>query len=220
MKVPVVATFAGRDGSKSVRDNLPLFKETYSPIMDHAEKRGIKIAIENCPMMNRFSMHGENIAFSPEIWEAMFDLVPSTSLGLELDPSHCVWQGIDYVKAVYDFGDRIFHVHAKDMEIQKDVLARSGIFGLALSDVAGLGSGWWRARTPGWGEVNWPRFFTALVEVGYRGNIDIEHEDDVFALANNVSGIEAEFDIVNVYGSEKQGLQLGFKTLSKFIPAV
>lgn len=220
MSVPVVATFAGRDGGKTVKENLPLFKEAYSPIMDHAEKRGIKIAIENCPMMNRFTMQGENIAFSPEIWAAMFDLVPSKNLGLEFDPSHCVWQGIDYLKAVYDFGDRIFHVHAKDMEIRQDVLGKAGIFGLALSDVEGLGSGWWRARAPGWGQVDWAKFITALVEVGYHGNIDIEHEDDVFALANKIGGIQTEYDIVNAYGTETQGLQLGFKTLSKYIPTV
>lgn len=220
MNVPVVATFAGRDGGKTLKDNLPLFKEAYSPIMDHAEKRGIKIAIENCPMMNRFTMQGENIALSPEMWAAMFDLVPSKNLGLEFDPSHCVWQGIDYIKAVYDFGDRIFHVHAKDMEIRKDVLGQAGIFGLALSEVDGLGSGWWRARAPGWGEVDWMRFITALIEVGYRGNIDIEHEDDVFAIANKIGGIQTEYDIVNAYGTETQGLQLGFKTLSKYVPSV
>jgi sugar phosphate isomerase/epimerase len=220
MNVPVVATFAGRDGGKTLKDNLPLFKEAYSPIMDHAEKRGIKIAIENCPMMNRFTMQGENIALSPEMWAAMFDLVQSKNLGLEFDPSHCVWQGIDYIKAVYDFGDRIFHVHAKDMEIRKDVLGQAGIFGLALSEVDGLGSGWWRARAPGWGEVDWMRFITALIEVGYRGNIDIEHEDDVFAIANKIGGIQTEYDIVNAYGTETQGLQLGFKTLSKYVPSV
>ncbi|WP_095082147.1 sugar phosphate isomerase/epimerase family protein [Mesorhizobium sophorae] len=220
MSIPVVATFAGRDGGKTVKENLPLFKETFSPIMDHAEKRGIKIAIENCPMMNRFTMQGENIAFSPEIWAAMFDLVPSKYLGLEFDPSHCVWQGIDYLKAVYDFGDKIFHVHAKDMEIRQDVLGKAGIYGLALSDVDGLGSGWWRARAPGWGQVDWAKFITALIEVGYHGNIDIEHEDDVFALANKIGGIQTEYDIVNAYGTETQGLQLGFKTLSKYIPTV
>ena len=220
MSVPVVATFAGRDPGKTVKDNLPIFKEVFSPIVDFAEKKGIRIAIENCPMMNRFTMQGENIAFSPEIWARIFDLVPSDYLGLEIDPSHCVWQGIDYVKAVYDFGSKIFHVHAKDMEICQDVLDRAGIFGLALSDVEGLGSGWWRARTPGWGQVDWKKFVTALVEVGYQGSIDIEHEDDVFAISNKIGGIKTEYDIVNGYGSETQGLVLGFRTLSNFIPSV
>ena len=216
--VPVVATFAGRDPDKSVEANLPGFKEAFSPIMDRAEKRGIRIALENCPMMNRFTMKGENIAFSPEIWRALFDLVPSANLGLELDPSHCVWQGIDYVKAVLDFGDRIFHVHAKDMEVRRDILAESGIYGTALRRFEGLGHGWWRARAPGWGEVNWARLITALIEVGYKGNLDIEHEDDVFAEATKISTEIHEEDIVASYGSERKGLELGYKTLAMYVP--
>lgn len=218
MGVPVVATFAGRNPGLSVEDNLPLFKEVFSGFCDTAETLGVKIAIENCPMMNRFSMHGENIAFSPEIWERMFELVPSDHLGIELDPSHCVWLGIDYIKAIYDFGDRIFHVHAKDMEIRRDILARSGIYGTALQRFDGLGHGWWRARAPGWGEVDWAKFITALIEVGYRGNLDIEHEDDVFAAASKLGRAETEADIVKSYGRETTGLIVGYKTLARYVP--
>lgn len=216
--VPVVATFAGRDPDKSVEDNLPAFKEVFSRICEHAERRKVKIALENCPMMNRFSMKGENIAFSPEIWRVLFELVPSANLGLELDPSHCVWQGIDYVKAVKEFGPRIFHVHAKDMEIVRDRLADSGIYGVALTRFAGLGHGWWRARTPGWGEVDWAKFITALIEVGYKGNLDIEHEDDVFAESTKLASEIHEEDIVASYGTEMRGLELGYKTLARFVP--
>ena len=113
----------------------------------------------------------------------MFEAVPSKALGLEIDPSHMVWLGIDYVKAVRDYGNRIYHAHAKDMEIVRPALGRVGIYGQAFGKPDGFGHGWWRARTPGWGEVNWPAFITALIEVGYQGNIDIEHEDDVFAAA-------------------------------------
>lgn len=218
--VGVVATFAGRDPHLSVEANLPLYKERFSPIAEYAERKNIKIAFENCPMMNRFTMHGENIAFSPEIWRALFELVPSDNIGLELDPSHCVWQGIDYVKAVKDFGHKIFHVHAKDMEIRRDVLAESGIYGTALRKVEGLGHGWWRARAPGWGEVDWAKFITALIEVGYKGNIDIEHEDDVFAEATKTASEISEEDIVASYGTERKGLILGYKTLTKYIPSV
>ena len=109
----------------------------FSRICEHAERCKVKIALENCPMMDRFGMKGENIAFSPEIWRLLFELVPSENLGLELDPSHCVWQRIDYVKATKDFGPRIFHVHAKDMEIVHDRLSDSGIYGVALSRFAG-----------------------------------------------------------------------------------
>ncbi len=214
----VVSTFAGRDPFKSVADNIPHFKEVFSRFCDEAEKRNVKIAIENCPMMDRFAMHGGNIAFSPEIWDVMFEAVPSKVLGIELDPAHMVWLGIDYVQAIYDYGDRIFHVHAKDMEIRRDVLARTGIYGQCFGDVYGLGHGWWRARTPGWGEVDWTKLITALLEVNYKGNVDIEHEDDVFALSATMGHVEEEADIVSNYGQEEKGLILGYNTLSKLIP--
>jgi sugar phosphate isomerase/epimerase len=216
MGIGVVATFAGRNQSKAVEDNIPLFKEVFSRFCDAAEKHDIKIAIENCPMVDVKTMQGTNIAFSPEVWDAMFEAVPSKALGLEIDPSHMVWLGIDYVKAVHDYGDRIYHVHAKDMEIVRPVLGRVGIYGQALGKPNGFGHGWWRARTPGWGDVNWPAFITALIEVGYKGNIDIEHEDDVFAAAQ-FGKFESEGDIVASYGTEQKGLQLGYKYLSALI---
>lgn len=218
MEVPVVCTFAGRDPEQSIAANIPLFKECFTPFCDEAEQRGIRIAIENCPMMDRVTMKGENIAFSPEVWDAMFAAVPSANLGIELDPSHMVWQGLDYLQAIYDYGERIFHIHAKDMEIRRDVLGRVGIYGQCFGDVFGLGHGWWRARTPGWGEVDWPKFISALIEVNYQGNIDIEHEDDVFGQAALLGDVAAEADIVAQYGREEKGLILGYKTLSQLIP--
>ena len=213
--VSVVATFAGRDPNKSIADNIPLFKEVFSRFCDEAEKRNIRIAIENCPMMDRIQLKGINIAFSPEVWDAMFEAVPSKMLGLEFDPAHTVWLGIDYIKAIHDYGDRIFHVHAKDMEIRRDVLARVGIYGQAFGEAFGLGHGWWRPRIAGWGEVDWPKFITALLEVGYKGNIDIEHEDDVYA---QTTTLDHESKVVGTYGKELRGLVLGYKTLSKLIP--
>jgi sugar phosphate isomerase/epimerase len=213
MEVRVVATFAGRDPGKTVIENIPLFKEAFMRFCDEAEKRAIKIAIENCPMMNRTTLQGLNIAFSPEIWDAMFDAVPSKALGLELDPSHMVWLGIDYLRAIYDYGDRIYHVHAKDMEIDRRALARTGIYGQAFGTVFGLGHGWWRARAPGWGEVNWPKLISALIEVGYSGNVDIEHEDDVFARAA-IGKVENEAEIVANYSKDRKGLKVGYNTLA------
>ena len=209
MGLDTVCTFAGRDPDKSVIDNLPIFKEVFSRFCDEAEKRNVKIAIENCPMMDRFRMRGENIAFSPEIWDEMFRIVPSKSLGLEIDPAHMVWLGIDYVQAIHDFGNKIFHAHAKDTEIMNKVLSRSGILGPAFNIGAGMGQGWWRARTPGWGDVDWTKFVTVLIEVNYKGNVDIEHEDDVFASAGQMGAIVTEDDIVANYGQEEKGLILG-----------
>ncbi|MBN2336812.1 sugar phosphate isomerase/epimerase [Candidatus Bathyarchaeota archaeon] len=218
MGVEVVCTFAGRDPYKSVKENIPLFEKAFTPFCDEAESRGIRIAIENCPMMDRFNLRGENIAFSPEVWDEMYRVVPSEALGIELDPSHMVWQGIDYIQAIYDYGERIYHIHAKDMEINRRVLNRVGILGQAFGEIMGLGHGWWRARLPGWGEIDWPRFITALIEVDYRGNIDIEHEDDVFAAAHAKQNIDTESGIVDAYGREEKGLILGYYTLSKLIP--
>lgn len=216
MDVPVVATFVGRDPSKSVEANMPMFKEVFSRLSDEAESRGLKLAIENCPMMNVKTMESINLAFSPEIWEQMFDLVPSRALGLELDPSHMVWQGIDYIQAIHDFGDRIYHVHAKDMEIVPTALKRTGIYGQAFGQPFGLGHGWWRARAPGWGAVDWPKFLSALIEIGYDGSVDIEHEDDVFAAAA-IGKVEHEAEIVAKYSTERNGLRLGYNTLRNLI---
>ena len=219
MGVSTVATFAGRDPDKTVEDNLPEFREVCTRFCDEAAKRNVRIAIENCPMMDHRTLKGENIAYSPEIWKAMFEAVPADNLGLELDPAHMVWQGIDYIKAIYDFGHKIFHTHAKDMEIRRDVLARCGIYGILFDKVDDFGHGWWRGRAPGWGEVNWHRFITALLDVGYTGNIDIEHEDPVFAKAANLGvEINEESDIINNYSTEESGLILGYNTLSVLIP--
>jgi sugar phosphate isomerase/epimerase len=217
MNVRDVATFAGQVPGISIEDNLPSVKELFTYFCDEAEKRNLRIAIENCPMLDRKTLQGENIAISPEVWDAMFEEVPSSALGLEFDPSHLVWQGIDYVKAIHDYGSRIYHVHAKDMEIRRDILARVGIYGQAFGEVKDFGAGWWRPRTPGWGEVDWPRFITALIEVNYPGNIDIEHEDHVFAQLSNVGQVVQESDIVASYGTEEKGLVLGYRTLSRLL---
>ncbi|KRG13204.1 hypothetical protein ACA30_16560 [Virgibacillus soli] len=218
MNVKTVSTFAGRNQKKTVEENIPLFKEVFSRFCEEAEKRDIQIAIENCPMVNHITQEGLNIAYSPEIWEVLFETVPSTKLGLEIDPAHMVWQGIDYVKAIHEFGDKIFHAHAKDMEILYDVKARTGQFGQLFSKVNDLGHGWWRARTPGWGEVKWDKFITALLEVDYKGNLVIEHEDDVFAKAIEMKEIQEESDIVNNYVQDRNGLILGYRTLKALIP--
>jgi len=202
----------------SIKENIPLFEKVFTPFCAEAEERGIKIAIENCPMMDRFYLRGENIAISPEVWDEMYKVVKSKVLGIELDPSHMIWQGIDYVQAIYDYGDRIFHIHAKDMEINQKVLKRVGIIGQCFGETVGLGHGWWRARLPGWGLMDWPKFLTALIEVGYKGNIDIEHEDDVFAAAYAKEHIETESGIVEKYGREEKGLILGYNYLSKLMP--
>jgi sugar phosphate isomerase/epimerase len=144
-------------------------------------------------------------------------MVPSPALGIELDPSHMVFLGIDYVQAVLDYGDRIVHLHGKDTDIHEGRRARMGMFGQAIGKIDSFGNGWWRFRAPGFGQVKWAALISALVEVGYEGNIDIEHEDEVFAKAA-LAKVGGEADIVDMFGRERNGLILGYNFLSQLMP--
>ena len=124
---------------------------------------------------------GVNLAYSPAIWRELFEMIPGDSFGLNLDPSHLVWQMIDYERAVYDFGDRIFHVHAKDLEIHRDGLYDHGVMS--------VGMGWQVPRLPGLGEVRWDRFFAALYAVGYDRRGRVEHEDRSSRAATSPSSV-------------------------------
>jgi len=170
--VDLVNTFIGRDHTKSVEENWPVFEEVWPPLVGFAEERGLRIGIENCPML--FSLDewpgGKNLAFSPAIWRQMFKAIPSPTLGLNYDPSHLVWQQIDYVKPLYEFKDRLFHVHAKDEKVSSQ----------ALDDVGVLGLKWHIPKLPGLGDVDWGAFFSALTDIGYRGPVCIEVEDRAY----------------------------------------
>jgi sugar phosphate isomerase/epimerase len=172
--VTTVGTFIGNDQALPISENLKLFRRVWPELVAYAGERGVTIAIENCPML--FSGDewpgGQNLAWSPAIWDDMFDAIPDANFGLNLDPSHLVWLQIDYLRVIDDYADRIVHVHAKDMEIDRDGLYRHG----TLSG----GIGWQRPRLPGLGEVDWRRFLSALYRVGYDGTVSIEHEDRAF----------------------------------------
>jgi sugar phosphate isomerase/epimerase len=172
--VGIVGTFVGNDQTKSMPDNLRAFREVWPPLVAHAEERDVSIAIENCPMIFSYDEWpgGTNLARSPAVWDQMFEAISSKRFGLNLDPSHLVWQMIDYERVVYDYADRILHVHAKDMEIDREGLYRNGVLS--------LGIGWQVPRLPGLGEVRWDRFLAALYAVGYDHVVSIEHEDRAF----------------------------------------
>jgi len=172
--VPTVGTFVGRDRTKNVPDNFRELRKVWPRLVGHAEARGVKIAIENCPMIFSWDEWpgGNNLASTPAVWDEMFSLIPSRSFGLNLDPSHLVWLQIDYERVVCDYASRILHVHAKDLEIDRDGLYRHG--------TASQGMGWPVPRLPGLGEVRWDRFLAALYRHGYDGVVSIEHEDRAF----------------------------------------
>jgi sugar phosphate isomerase/epimerase len=182
LEVGLVCTFAGADPAKPLDENLEEFRRVWPPLVEHAEARDVRIAIENCPMVFDRSRWpgGTNLAYCPAAWDAMFEAIPSPSLGLNLDPSHLVWLQVDSVRAVRDYGSRIFHVHAKDTEIRRDELHRRSILS--------LGVGWQEGRIPGRGEIDWARFVGALRDAGYDGVVSVEHEDHEL-------GAEAGFEL-------------------------
>lgn len=174
MDQPIVGTFVGRDKDKNVEENFEEFAKVWPGIVKYASERGVKIAIENCPMIfsNDEWPGGNNLASSPAAWRKMFEIIPDDNFGLNLDPSHLLWLMIDYNRVVRDFADRIFHVHAKDLEIDRDGLYENGTIS--------LGMGWQVPRLPGLGEVDWGRFISTLYRFGYDYVISIEHEDRKF----------------------------------------
>jgi sugar phosphate isomerase/epimerase len=172
--VDIVGTFVGRDKARDVPANLEEFRRVWPDLIGHAAGRGVRIAIENCPMIFSWDEWpgGTNLAATPAIWRELFTAVPDEHFGLNLDPSHLVWLHIDYERAVYDFADRIFHVHAKDMEVRTDGLYEHGVLS--------LGMGWQVPRLPGLGQVDWSRYISALYAVGYDHVVSVEHEDRAF----------------------------------------
>jgi sugar phosphate isomerase/epimerase len=173
LEVPIVGTFIGADQSRSAAENLAAFGLLWPPIIKYAGERGIKIAIENCPMLWHDTWPGgQNVAYSPTIWKKMFEMIPDENFGLNYDPSHLIWQFIDEVKPIREFRDRIFHVHAKDMWLDREKLERDGILS--------AGVGWAIPRLPGLGETRWGELIAALYANGYDSVISIEHEDRAF----------------------------------------
>lgn len=174
LKVNVLNTFIGRDHRLSVDENWPRFMSTWPDIIRFAEDQGVRVAIENCPMS--FSRDewpgGKNLANSPAIWRRMFDAIPSSHFGLNYDPSHLVWQNMDYIRPIREFATKLFHVHAKDARLEQHKLDEVGIFAYPLE--------YHTPKLPGLGDVNWGRFFSVLSDSGYDGPVCVEVEDRAY----------------------------------------
>ncbi len=174
LEVPIVGTFVGRDKDKTTPENFEDFARIWPPIVKFAAEHQVKIAIENCPMLFSWDEWpgGVNLASSPANWKKMWEIIPDENFGLNLDPSHLILQMIDYERVVFEFADKIFHVHAKDLEIDREGLYQNGVLA--------QGMGWQVPRLPGLGEIDWGKFISALYRVGYDYVISIEHEDRAF----------------------------------------
>jgi sugar phosphate isomerase/epimerase len=193
-----VNTFIGRDHTQSVEENWPRMLRTWKPIVDIAEKHGVRIGIENCPML--FTKDewpgGKNLASSPAIWRRLFTELSSPNLGLNYDPSHMVFQRMDYLKPIREFIDRIFHVHAKDVRVDSHHLDDVGI--LAYPNQYHC------PKLPGLGDVRWGSFFSVLGDSGYRGPVCVEVEDRAY---------EATL------GDRIESLAQSYRYLSQFVPS-
>lgn len=172
--IGMVTTFIGRDQKKTVEENLVMAKEVWTPLLKLAEQQNVKVAIENCPML--FSKDqwpgGQNLMTTPDIWRRVFEILPSKNLGINYDPSHFVWQMIDYIKPIYEFQDKIFHVHYKDIKLYRDRLNQCGIMAYPLEFMS--------PKLPGLGDVDWGAYVSALTDIRYQGCSCIEIEDKAF----------------------------------------
>lgn len=172
--VNLVTTFIGRDQHKTVEENLDLLERLWPPILSHAEEKGVRIAIENCPMLFGADQWpgGQNLFTTPKIWREVFRRLPSKALGINFDPSHFVWQQMDYLLPLKEFKDKIFHVHFKDIKLYPEKLQEVGVMAYPLEYMS--------PKLPGLGDVDWGAYVSTLNEIGFRGFACIEVEDRDF----------------------------------------
>lgn len=172
--VNLVTTFIGRDQYKSVEENLKIVSEIWPEILHYAGNRKVKIAIENCPMLFGEEQWpgGQNLMTTPEIWKKVFEILPDDNLGINYDPSHFVWQMVDYIQPIYEFRARIFHVHYKDIKLNPKKLSRVGTMAYPLSYMS--------PKLPGMGDIDWKEFIKALENIEYDGYACVEVEDKDF----------------------------------------
>ena len=172
--IGMVTTFIGRDQTKTVEENLELVKEIWPSIIETAESEEVRIGIENCPMLFGTDQWpgGQNLMTTPSNWKKVFEILPSKYLGINYDPSHFVWQMIDYIKPIYEFKDKIFHVHYKDIKLYNDRLNDCGIMAYPLDFMS--------PKLPGLGDVDWGKYVSALTDIGFEGYTCIEIEDKSF----------------------------------------
>lgn len=174
LEVYRVNTFIGRNKYKSIDENFEKFRQVWPEIIWHAGEKGVKIGIENCPMI--FTQDewpgGNNMATTPAIWRRMFSETSSEHLGLNYDPSHLLWQQMDYIKPLYEFKEKLFHIHLKDARVYRDKLDDVGIMATPL--------GFHSPKLPGLGDIDWGKFFSALNDIRYKGPVCVEVEDKAF----------------------------------------
>lgn len=174
MKINLVTTFIGRMPSKTISENLKEVEKVWKPIVAYAEKQKVKIAIENCPMLFTEDEWpgGQNLMTTPTLFRKIFKVLDSDYLGLNFDPSHFVWQQMDYLAPIYEFKDKLFHIHYKDIKLYWNKLQEVGVMATPLEYMS--------PKLPGLGDVDWGKYVSALTDIGYDGYTCIEVEDRAY----------------------------------------
>ncbi|MDR2879938.1 MAG: sugar phosphate isomerase/epimerase [Fusobacteriales bacterium] len=176
--VKFVGAFAGRNLDISFEENFTEFEKIFPSIVKYAADRNVNLLIENCSMPGwHREGWGATISYSPELWDRMFEIIPDENFGLNFDPSHLIWLGVDYIKALIDYKERVLYFHAKDTKIFEEKRSCYSIFGKQLGRENEWDYGWWQHKIPGKGSVDWQKIYQTLREIGYDGYVSIEHED-------------------------------------------
>lgn len=172
--INLVNTFIGKNPAVSIAENMKEFKIVWPDIIKFAEDHGVSVGIENCPMY--FSLDewpgGKNLASTPKIWEELFSIIDSKNFGLNYDPSHLVWQQMDYIRPIYDFAEKIFHFHIKDVAFYQDKYNKVGPMATPLE--------YHTPKLPGLGDIDWGRTISALYDIKFDRCAVIEVEDRAF----------------------------------------
>jgi sugar phosphate isomerase/epimerase len=170
--VPIVNTYVGRNPHRTLRENWPVFERVWSPLIDRAGSMGLRVGTENCPMLFTDAEWpgGLNMSTTPATWREMFRRIPSRHFGLVFDPSHLLWLGIDHLRALREFSDRLVTVQIKDEKIDRERLYHHGV----------LDFGWHYPKIPGLGDVDWAAYWRTLDAIGYEGDVLIEVQDRAF----------------------------------------
>jgi sugar phosphate isomerase/epimerase len=150
-----------------IDDGFADFEEKWTPILDRYQKLGIKFGLE---------VHPTEIAFDIASAERALKAVKNhPAFGFNYDASHFGYQGVDYIKFIYTFAERIWHVHIKDVW-WSDTRSDAGVFG-GHTDFGSKGR-YWDFISVGHGKINFEDVVRALNRIGYDGPLSVEWEDN------------------------------------------
>jgi len=141
---PVFVTGGGDEEKRSLQENCGRAIDHLGQLIEYAKPKGIKVALYNC--------HWTNFAVGPDSWEIIMPALPD--LGIKYDPSHAIGDNRDHLVELRDWGQKVYHVHAK---------GSLSIGGQRFPD-----------PNPGMDQTNWGAVFAVLYHHNYQGDVNIE----------------------------------------------